>query len=152
MKKESNRHVLLWKRINHKENGGFIDAESRAQLFAREKSVSVDRALLLINSQDRARVYPEYFMTVLGDALSTEKGWSVKGLDAIVYALTDRYGWKPEEVRRMGFRDQWLALPDQAKQVPLDQSALQAWQQAYESPIDEPGEAAWTIHDVSASG
>lgn len=148
MNNESNRYVLLLNRIHHKENGGFIDDEARAESCEFEEKIPFEQALLWIQSQNRARVYPQYFLTVQGDALATDMGWAVKGLDAIIYALIDRYAWEAQAVRRMDFRDQWLSLPDEAKQVVLDQAALEAWQQRYAVPLDEPGSAAWTIRDV----
>ncbi|WKN23214.1 hypothetical protein [Azotobacter vinelandii] len=144
---ESNPYVILLNRSFNKKRGHLHSLVQRASLRASEKRCSIEQATAFLISEEQADLYPSFFLTALGDALSKEHGWVVKGMDAIVFALTQRYGWMPEEVRKMAPRDQWLAISDQAQKVALDPQAREAWEERYQSPLAAPELAQWSRPD-----
>lgn len=86
------------------------------------------------------RWYEQTFcLCVLGDALAASKGWSLAGMDAIEYAIIDRYSWSPQNVREMDPRDKWLSLHEQLAVLTMDPKAVSAWFQIEQAKIDAIG-------------
>lgn len=59
-----------------------------------------------------------FLMEYFGDYLAKKQKKSLRGKDAIVYALVKKYGWSPNEIHQLGDDDIQTALHDEYKAWP----------------------------------
>jgi len=72
-----------------------------------------------------------YLLMAFGNALSASRGWALRGMDAIDYALMVRYGWSPLTLRQLSPREKGLALHETLLALSLDDAAVTVWQENF---------------------
>lgn len=147
---ETNPYLTLLKQTYKKKFGDKVSLTERAEYIRTHEGGSFEQAMAYVVAVEQTELYPDFFLAALGDALSKDFGWAVRRADAIVFALTEHYGWTPESIRKMAPRDQWLALPDAQKRVALDPLAMQAWETHQKSPLTAPEAAYWNLRDAKS--
>lgn len=145
MKKTNKYERLLQSVVRcwYKKQSITIDVYDRAHINAGDNRTTPEEEFAILIAKERSGVYPEYFITVLGDALARRKEWALSGQDAVEYAIISEYSWSLSEVRQLSPRDKWLVLYEHWCQVELDPLAQDAWMSKYKVPLTEDGSAHW---------
>lgn len=142
MKKRNGYEQLLSALVSRR-NEGLAPLFVRAQFKANENTISLEAAEEVLLAEERAAVYPEFFLIVLGDALARQNEWALSGMDAVEYAIISEYSWLLPEIRKLEPRDKWLVLYGLSCQLELDPLAQDAWMSKYKVPLTEDGSAHW---------
>ncbi|WGQ01751.1 hypothetical protein [Pseudomonas amygdali] len=88
-----------------------------------------------------------YSLSVLGNALAQQRAWSVRGLEAIDFALMTKYSWHPDHLRTLEPASKWLALHQDLLSLEFPRAAVAAWHARYEG-IGVVDLLAWTSNPL----
>ncbi|MCE8013901.1 hypothetical protein [Billgrantia desiderata] len=80
---------------------------------------------------DDIRHQAPYLLMAFGNALAAAQGWTLRGMDAIDFALMKQYGWNPLILRELSDREKAVALHETLSGLPLDDAGLKVWREHY---------------------
>ncbi|EPQ1508788.1 hypothetical protein L4D93_006761 [Pseudomonas aeruginosa] len=72
-----------------------------------------------------------FALSALGNVLAEQRGWSIRGMDAIDFALIAEYSWYPNRVRNLSPANKWLALHQDLQKLEFPREAQSAWDARY---------------------
>ncbi|WP_080531494.1 hypothetical protein [Alloalcanivorax xenomutans] len=78
-----------------------------------------------------------FVLAVLGDAMAKQRGWWLRGTDALEYALMLKYRWSPGEIGEMSRRDITIALHEELQHLVPEPGAVLVWRRRFQAELGE---------------
>ncbi|MBN4180638.1 hypothetical protein GS393_02087 [Pseudomonas savastanoi pv. phaseolicola] len=105
-------------------------------LLALEDRYPAENSSPMAKIRARNQRLPIYALSALGNALAQARGWPLKGMDAVDFAIIRKYSWFLPQVQALPPASKWLALHEDLLSLPIDQAAIEAWGVKNPEPVE----------------